>query len=396
MKRITQISLALAFLIMACNSEKSNSLADKKAQLEKMKVEQIALTESIGKLQVEIAKLDTSAAKMLKTKLVALDTIRGAGFEHFIELQGTVSAENISYIAPRGQPGVVRAINVRKGQKVSKGQLLLRLDDAVARQNLNVAKQGLSQIETQLAFARDLYNRQQSLWKQNIGTEVQVLTAKNNVESLESQLQSVKGNVKLVQEMLNTTLVTSDVNGVVDDITIRVGETFTGSPMAGYIRVVNASSLKASATIPETYLKSISMGTDVVVKVQDINKTYNTKISFISSTIDPNTRGFTVDAILPKDNLLKPNQIASLAIKDYNANKALVVPLNVLQNDEKGKYVMVASQENGHLIARKKMVNIGELNGNDLEIKSGVKAGDVVITEGYQDLYDGQYISTQQ
>ncbi|MEO6453946.1 MAG: efflux RND transporter periplasmic adaptor subunit, partial [Ginsengibacter sp.] len=232
---------------------------------------------------------------------------------------------------------------------------------------------------------------------QNIGTEVQLLQAKSNSEGLENQLKTMQENVKTAQEQLNLSNIYSNVNGVADDVNIRVGETFSGVSPQGtpQIKIVNNSALKVVATIPENYLNQVKAGTDVIVQIPDINRTFNSKVSFVGSAIDVNNRGFIVEAKLPAYANLKPNQIAQVKIKDYEAASALAVPVATLQNDEKGKFVMVASSQKGKLYAHKRMVNIGSLNGNMLEIKTGLQKGDTLITEGFQSLYEGQLISTE-
>ena len=138
---------------------------------------------------------------------------------------------------------------------------------------------------------------------------------------------------------------------------------------------------------------AVGKGSAVIVVLPDVNKTINTTLSFVGASIDIINRGFVVEAKLPADPALKPNQIAMMKIRDYAAASAMVIPLNTLQNDEKGKFVMIASTENGKLIARKRPVNIGSLNGNLLEIKTGLKTGDALITEGFGSLYEGQLLT---
>jgi membrane fusion protein (multidrug efflux system) len=346
----------------------------------------------ITSLETEISKLDTSAAAAQKTKLVAIQTLTATDFVHYIELQGRVDAENVSYITPRGGPGQVKAIYVKQGDHVKKGQLLLKLDDAVIQQNVVAARQGLESIKTQLAYAKNIYQRQKNLWDQGIGTEVQLITAKNNVATLENQLQASEENVKSVQVQSNTSLVYSDVTGIADMVTVKLGELF-GAAGSGVIKIVNNSLLKVTSNIPENYLGTVGKGSAVIVQLPDANKTINTTVSFVGASIDIINRGFVVEAKLPADPALKPNQIALMKIKDYAAANTIVIPLNTLQNDEKGKFVMVASKENGKLVARKRVVNIGLLSGDLLEIKTGLKAGDTLITEGFGSLYEGQLLT---
>ncbi len=397
MRQYIVISAAALVLFSSCGDSKKNSnsnLNDKKVTLEKLKNEKDKLDEKITSLQTEIDKLDTSAAATQKTKLVSVQTLASADFTHYIELQGHVEAENVSFITPRGGPGQVKAIYIKQGQLVKKGQLLLKLDDAVIQQNVVAAKQGLVSIKTQLSYAKDIYQRQKNLWDQGIGTEVQLITAKNNVATLENQLQANEENVKSVQVQSNTTMVYSDVNGVADMVTVKVGELF-GAAGSGIIKIVNNSLLKVVSNIPENYLGTVGKGSPIIVFMPDANKTINTTVSFVGASIDIINRGFVVEGKLFNDPALKPNQIALLKIKDYTSPNSIAIPLNTLQNDEKGKFVMVAGTEDGKLIARKRSVTIGLLNGDLLEIKTGLKAGDVLITEGFGSLYEGQLLTIQ-
>ena len=401
MRKLITLSLSLAFLLVlvSCGGSKKDKnaiLTDKKVALEKLKEDNDKLDEKIKKLQEEISLLDGGASAQ-KPKLVEVMDLKSADFNHFIDLQGTVDAENISYAAPRNGGGLIKQIYVKQGQQVKKGQLLLKMDNAVQMQNVAAARQGLATIRTQLSFAKNVYQRQKNLWDKNIGTEVQLLTAKSNVETLETQLATANANVKLVQEQANGANVYSDVSGVADVVTVRPGELFTGSSMGGgVIKIVNTSNLKVKTNIPENYLGSVKVGTPVEIVFPDLGKTIQSQISFLGASIDPNSRGFVVEAKLPSSSDFKPNQIALIKIKDYAANNALTVPVNTLQTDNKGKFVMLAKTVGGKMLAKKQAVNIGELNNNRLEIKTGLNVGDTLITDGFQGLYDGQVITTQQ
>lgn len=397
MKQYIIPSLLSILLLSACGDSKKEGTAainDKKAQIEKLKTENEKNSAELAKLQEELLKLDPNSNPS-KIKLVAIAPVKRQDFNHYIDLQGTVDAENISYISPRMGPGQVKAVFVKQGDRVKKGQLLLKLDDAIVRQQVVAARQQLEGIKTQLAYAKNIYQRQKNLWDQGIGTEVQLITAKNNVATLEEQLKSGNENVKIAQEQQNTANVYSDVNGVADVVNIRVGETFQGMTAAGtpQIKIVNTSNLKVVGSIPENYLGSVQKGTAVVVTLPDAGRTFNSTVSFVGASIDILNRGFVVEAKLPADPALKPNQIASLKIKDYSAPNTLAIPLKTLQNDGQGKFVMVAVTENGKLIARKRPVTIGMLNDDLLEIKGGLKEGDTLVTEGFASIYEGQQLT---
>ncbi len=387
----TSLVASLVLTLAACGSSSKDSnasLNDKKAELEKLKTQ-------VKKLEGEITKLDTASAKAEKAKLVTLTTIAPENFNHFIDLQGKIESVNISYIAPRNGGGVVRAVYVKRGDKVKKGQPLLKLDDAIARQSVVTAEQGIETIRTQLAYAKDIARRQQNLWDQKIGTEVQLVNAQNNVKTTESQLKSAEEQLKITKEQLSFTNVVSDVDGSVEAVNVRVGEMFTGVlGNAAQIVVVNNSNLKATVNIPENYLGKVNVGSKVSITLPDLNKTIDATVTVTGKSIDPVNRSFFVEAKLPPSPDLRPNQIALVRIQDYNIGNSITVPVNTVQSDEKGKFVMVAVKENGKMIARKKPVVIGQFYGDKMEIKSGLQAGDVVVTDGYQSLYEGQLLTT--
>jgi membrane fusion protein, multidrug efflux system len=385
MKRILQYTFitSLVLFMIACGEgakEKKGSLGDKKVQLEKLKKDAATTAAEIKKLEEEILKLDTSAAQQSKAKLIAAAPVSVMDFSHYIDLQGTVTAEDISYIAPaNGMGGVVTAIYIKEGQYVKKGQLILKMDDKVLRTQL-------SQLNTQLDFAKDIYNRQKNLWEQNIGSEVQLITAKNNVEAIEKQMATLNEQIRLYT-------VTSSVNGVADIVDVKVGEMFTGAGARGpQIQIVNNSTLKVKTNVPENYMSRVRVGSPVIIALPDAGKTYNSTITLSSQLIDPNSRTFAVEASIPGGSV-RPNTIASIRIKDYSAPNAIVIPVNLVQTDENGKYVYALGKDGkGRTVAVKKPVVVGESYNSMIEIKGGLQAGMQLITAGYQSVYDKQVV----
>jgi RND family efflux transporter MFP subunit len=393
--------IGISSWLIACGgkNEAGGDLAKKKAELEKLQTEQKELGTKIAALEAELAKLDTTMV-VGKAKLVALETVGTDSFSHFIDLQGRIDAQNVVMVSPRGTGGVVRAVLVKQGQRVSKGQLLLRLDDAIAQQQVDAAATQIPGLEAQLKLAQSVYERQMNLWKNNIGTEVQVLQAKTAAENAEAQLKAAKANLQLSKENASLSNVYAEMSGVIDVVNIKVGEFFSpqsaAMPSSG-IRIVNTGDLKVLVQIPETYLGRVKVGTPVRVTLPELNnKVINTKLSVVSNLVDAASRTFTAEASVPHDKDLSPNQLAKVQLLDYSNNQAITIPLNTLQSDEKGKFVLVASQENGKMLARKRDVVAGELYADRVEIREGLKAGDQIIVAGYQSLYDGQLITTSQ
>ena len=398
MQKIVSVFFLTAVLTIAScggKNEGGSSLADKKSEVEKLKKEQGSISDKIKSLETEIAKLDTSAVKEDVAKLVGIAAVTTQNFVHYIDLQGRVDAENISYISPRMGGGQVRSLYVKKGDYVKKGQLLVKLDDAIIKQQVTAAKQNTEALKTQLTFAKDVYSRRNNLWKQGIGSEIELITARTNVETLEKQIAGADENIKTLQEQWSGSNIYSDVDGIADEVNVRVGELFTGfSGTAPQIKIVNTANLKVIADVPENYSGKVKLGSSVVVSMPDINKNFNSSISVTGKTIDPNNRSFRIEAKLPSDGAVRPNQIAMIKIQDYAAANAIAIPVNTVGTDEKGKYVFVAVTDGGKQVARKKMITIGELYNQFVEVKTGLTAGDQLITEGFQNIYDGQLLKT--
>ncbi len=379
MKRI--ILLSTLFFLAACGSGKKETnakLTDMKVELETLRKQRDGLSDKITQLEKTVASLDTAAVAEAQTKLVQTSNLVPQSFSHYIELQGKIVTENMYYVSPRGMGGQVKAIYVKQGDVVKKGQLLMKLDDAIVNQQI-------ASLKTQLNFVKDIYNRQKNLWAEGIGTEVQLLTSKNNVESLEKQ-------ISIVAEQLAMSNVYSEVSGVIETVSIRVGETFMGGPMAG-ITIVDPSNLKAVVEIPENYMSKVKKGLPVIIELPDLNKQIKSVVSLVSQVIGVNNRSFNAEARIGADASLKPNQGAVIKILDHESSNAIVVPVATVQTDENGKYVYLMVTENGKFVARKKQIIIGELYDDLIEVKSGLNTTDKLVTQGYQGLYDGQLLS---
>lgn len=389
MKTMYKLSALAVILVLAscgATSGDKKDLVQKKEELKELKETQKSLSVKIDSLEAQIQRLDPTAVKEEKTKLVALAAVRPVNFIHYIDLKGSIDAQNMAYVSPRNQGGQVKAIYVQQGDFVRKGQLLLKMDDAVNRQQVE-------QLKVQLSLAQTTYERRKNLWDQRIGTEMELLKAKNDVENLNKQIE-------LANDQLDMTNVHAEMSGVADQVNIKVGEFFSAQsaadPNRPAIRIVNTDNLKVVAQVPENYLGRVGVGSNLLITLPELaNDTIRTRVNVAGKIIDPNNRSFYVEAKIPSGKKLRPNQLAMVRIQDYANPAAITIPIATIQSDEKGKFVMVAVKEKDKLVARKKAVGIGEAYGDRLEIKSGLQAGDQVITEGFQGLYDGQYLTTE-
>ncbi|WP_316786545.1 efflux RND transporter periplasmic adaptor subunit [Pedobacter frigiditerrae] len=356
MKRILFIA-AIAFLA-ACSSEKK----DPKAELAELKKQRSELDASIAKLEATVGK------DSLATKDVTVYDVKTAPFNNYIEIQGRVDAEQNVLVNPEMQ-GIVTAVYVKIGQNVGKGQVLAQIDD-------NVLRQSMAQLQTQIDLANNLFNRQKNLWDQKIGTEVQYLNAKTQKEGLERQMNVLRSQQAMYK-------IKSPISGTVEQMDLKVGG--AASPGMSAIRVINANSLKVKAQVAEAYLGKIDQGDDVKVIFPDIPDSLNTKVSFAARIVDPASRSFNIEVVLPSNKKYRANMISVLKVVDYKNPKAITIPVNAIQNAENGKYVIAVI--NGK--AQRVTVTVGRTIEGKSEILSGLKEGDKVVVTGVDDLNEG-------
>jgi RND family efflux transporter MFP subunit len=325
-------------------------------------------------------KQDKTQGKDDKTTatIVSVQSLTSQPFNHYIEVQGRIDGNENIGVSPR-TVGVVTRVVVSEGQSVRKGQLLAELD-------ADVLKRNLSDLQSQLTFVTDLYEKQKALWEQKIGSEVQYLTAKNNKESAENRIASLK-------DQINMSSISSPIEGTVEDIPIKVGQLAqVGVPA---FRVINFSKVKAVADVGEAYSSKIKTGDQVKIFLPDFNAELEQKVTFASKFINPTNRTFNVEVELPpsKELVYRANMIAIIRIKDYSNPSTIAISQNFIQSSkDEGFYVFLAKQENNKKVARKAYIKTGVTYNGLTEILGGLKEGDQIVSAGYKDLYDGQII----
>lgn len=343
--------------------------------MENLKAQQTELAAKISALEEEIAKSgDTTKTNVdTRAKLVAITPVSKQNFVHAIEVQGKVDGdENISYTSK--VPGSVMRINVKAGQRVSAGQVLVELDSKAQKAQLESMKKQFELVNT-------LYEKRKVLWDQKVGSEIEFLQAKSNKESLEKQIAAMK-------ESIDMYTIKADFAGEVDLVNIKVGQMV--APGVPCVTVVNPDALKVKADISESNLSKLKAGNRAEIFFNDLNKSTTAKVSHVSRTIDPMTRTFKVEIKLPNDADLHPNMVTTLKIFDYEKSSAIVVPVNTIQQIDGEQVVFIAVKEGDRLLAKKVSVQVGQSYNGMAEILSGLKESDQLISTGFQDLVDGQ------
>ncbi|WP_187264021.1 efflux RND transporter periplasmic adaptor subunit [Pontibacter beigongshangensis] len=348
---------------------------DKETQLAALKQEQNEIQAKIAALEAELKAEGKGGEPEKKTIPVSVATIQQDTFRHYLEVHGTVDFTQNVMVSPKAG-GVLTSIRVQRGDRVAKGQTMATIDATVLDQNL-------AEVRTRLDLARIAYEKQKNLWDQKIGTEMQFLTAKNNYEALQRNLSSI-------EQQRDHYNVKSPIAGVVDDVVPNTGEAV--APGMGIIRVVNTTGGKVVAEVSEAYLSKINKGAEAVVSFPDLQKEVKATVDVVSQFINPTNRSFKIELRLKdtKDITLRPNLVALVRIQDYVKKGAIVVPVNLLQKDEKAQYVYVAKKEGNGYVAFRQEVTTGVTYSGRVEVLSGLAANDQLITAGYQNLNEGQ------
>jgi membrane fusion protein (multidrug efflux system) len=367
----TAIKVLALLLLFSCGN--SDPIAIKK-KIDRKKTIIQKIEQKITDLETKLATLDTTTK--IDARLVAVKEIKSEPFSHYIEVQGMLDGDNNVAVYPE-MMGVVEQVSVSVGQRVSKGQILARMNAAPYYEQLKGFKNGLE-------LTTIIFEKQKSLWEQKIGSEVDYLKIKGDKEALESQVAGTERQIEMTQ-------IKSPINGTVEESSLKVGQ--TASPQYPAFRVVNFGQLKVVTDVAEAYASKIKPGDEIIVFLPDINKEYKAKVSFASNYINQVNRTFRVEAILKEsDPQMKANMVAVLKINDYRNENAVILPMNYIQTDQNGLFIYIAEKSSEYYKAVKRNVKTGQIYNGLAEITEGVKPGENVITLGYLDVEEGELV----
>lgn len=371
------IILGLGLAISACNNE-TNLLEAKKAELLAAKEQLMTTSAEIKQLEQEIAKLDTNVYEAAPIN-VSMQTLKYKPFAHFVGVEGIVEAEEDIMVSFQSQ-GEITDIYVEEGDRVKKGQVLAKL-------NAGPVQNQLAELKTRYELANTIFLKQKRLWiDQNIGSELNYLEAKSNKEALERSMAAVRSQIAL-------SVITSPINGIVDKINYKKGA--FASPQMPFAQVVNLKNLYVNADLSESYLPKVKTGDTVQVSFATLGLQMDVPIYRIGNVINPQNRSFEVQLKMTNENnVIKPNALASLNIRDFYKEKALVLPSNVVQQDIDGSFVFVAVQKNNLWRAEKRYVETAMNNANnETLIVGGLSVGEKVVTNGYNFLTNNALVT---
>ena len=373
---------ALLLIITSCAPESGNSDGAIPTDLEGLKMARTQVKSDLAVLEAKLEAIDSAIQEVspitVKTPiLVTTTSVQKSDYQHFVDMQAVVQSDEVVRLSSEASGRIV-SIPVKEGQNVRKGQLVARLDlDILAKQK--------AELETSLSLANDVFERQQRLWDQKIGTELQFLQAKNNKERLENSIQ-------VLNHQMSKANVYAPSAGVVEKLMMEEGE--MSSPGFPIAEIVNTNNLKVVADLPENYLKSVKRGEKVMIYFPALGDSTKGVINLVGRTIDPSNRTFKVEVdIRNAEGYLKPNLLASMKINDFTEEDVITIDPEMLQQEVGGKnFVFLVREDNGEYFAEKRYIITGTAADDAIVVDEGLNPGDQIIVKGSRGLTDGDPI----
>jgi len=384
MKNILTL-IIITLILTSCGDDKklsvdavieSQNIESIRAKKTELVTEQNLIKQEIKKLDIVISELDAGK----KIPLITTFQLEESQFKHFLELQGNVTTKNLLMIYPE-YSGVLTNVYVKEGQKVRKGEVLARIDDGGLSQQL-------AQLKIQSELAKTTFERQQRLWDQKIGSEMQYLQAKSNYESQDQAIAQL-------EQQVAKTIVRAPFSGTIDDVLTEQGSVVMPG-QSELMRIVNLDNMYIVTDVPEKYISQITRDKKVEVEFPILGKKIDSKVRQVGYFINPNNRTFKVEISIPnKERSIKPNLTAKLKINDYTNENALLIPQGIISENASGEqyiYVIKDKVGNDEAVAEKTVIETGLTQGDLIEVISGLEKGDEIVMEGARSVNDGQKV----
>ena len=384
MKNILPL-LIMTFLLFSCESGDKQSVDDviESQNLKSIRAKKSELVSEQNLIKQEIKKLDIVIANLDEGKKIPLITtfnLQETDFKHFLELQGNVTTKNLLMIYPE-YSGVLTNVYVVEGQKVRKGEVLAKIDDGGLSQQL-------AQLKIQAELAKTTFERQQRLWDQKIGSEMQYLQAKSNYEAQDQAIAQL-------EQQVAKTVVRAPFSGTIDDVLTEQGSVVMPG-QTELLRIINLDNMYIVTDVPEKYIANITRNKKVEVDFPILGKKIDSKVRQVGNFINPANRTFKVEVSVPnKDKSIKPNLTAKLRINDYSNKNALLIPQGIISENANGEqyiYIVTDKADNDEAVAEKKIITTGLTQGDYIEVINGLEVGHEIIQEGARSVNDGQTV----
>ncbi|QTE21749.1 efflux RND transporter periplasmic adaptor subunit [Polaribacter cellanae] len=385
MKNIYLLLLTI-LIITSCGNKKevsvddvlaTNDVAQIKSKKAELDTKQQALANDLKKLNDKLEDLNEDK----NIPLITTYKVKEEVFNHFIELQGNVQTKQNVLVYPE-TPGILKNVYVKEGQRVSKGQVLAKIDDG------GMSSQ-LAQLEANEQLAKTTYERQKRLWNQKIGSEIQFLQAETNYKSQTNA-------VKQLKSQLSKSTIRAPFAGIIDDVFKERGTVVAPGMGSEIFRIVNLSNMYIETEVPETYIGSITENKIVEVNFPVLGETVNSKIRQVGNFINPNNRSFKIEIGVPNlKGKVKPNLTARLKLNDYTNPNAILIPQSIISENAKGEqfiYIIKDKKNNNEAVAKRLIIETGKTQGDMIEVLKNLPAGSEIIMEGARSVNNGQAV----
>ena len=383
MKKIYSI-LVLSLLLVACGGSENNSVSQTIASgnLEAIRSMKTNLTNQLNRIETDLVALEAAIANLDTNENLPLVTtfeVQPQVFNHYLDLQGNVKTRENVLLYPE-MAGTLLTVKVKKGARVSKGQILAVID------NGGMSNQ-LSQLKTQATLAQTTFERQATLWEQKIGSEIQYPQSK-------AQAEAQANAVLQLEKVLAKAQITAPFSGVIDQVLKDPGTVVSPGNGSEVFRLINLSNMYIEVDVPEGYLGAVTKGKKAGVYFPVLQDSVNAVVRETGNYINPNNRSFSAEIAINNPNgSIKPNLNARVHINDYTNENALLIPQSVISENAAGEqYAYVAELNGDAAVAKRHIITTGKTQGDYVEIISGINAGDLIIKEGARSVKDAQAV----
>ena len=316
-----------------------------------------------------------TASLAVKTVNVTVVEVEPSSFTDFIRVAGQVEGRQDVMVSAE-EMGPVSRVLVEKGQRVRRGQVILRLESSVLESQV-------AEAEAQAELSREQHERQRRLWEdEGIGTEMSYLQAR-----YQADMQAARLNV--LRTRLAKTAIRAPTSGVLEDRMVEVGEMATvGTPVA---RVVAVDSLKVVGGVPERMAGFVHQGDNAVISFDVFpGREFAGQVNFVGATVEAQSRTFAVEVVIANpDGQIKPNMVANMLLERLSLDDVIVVPQEVVIRTADGYQVHVVTERNGETVAETRTVRLGPSYDDRVVVESGLETGDLLVMLGAQMVDDG-------
>ena len=374
-----KIYLALSVsLILGCN-QTNNSFSEllKSNDLEKIELKRKEIVISQQKNFDQLNLIDDKIEELSGLNsypVVKTIFLKKEKFDHYVDLQGSIVSDQLINLVPEFS-GILKKIYVESGDNVVKGQKLAEIDDGGL-------KDQLSQLEITFQLTETTYLRQEKLWTEKIGSEIQYLQTKALYETQKKGIEQLK-------KQLQKTSITAPFNGIIDKVYSKEGEVvFPGQ--SKIMLILNMDNMYVESNVPENYLNSIYKGKNAIIEFPYEGGKLESEIRQSGNFINPNNRTFIIEIDLPNSKLnIKPNLNVRIKVNDYTNENAILIDESFISIDSNNKkYVYKLIKDGNRSNVLKSTIETGKSDGNRIEVISGLNENDEIVSEGIRKIVD--------